>query len=242
MRQLLFALIAVLIWSCQNSTPSTPPESSVMTAPATDASTPDLTRFEAEIERMEQQDANRTADPREVLFIGSSSIRMWSSLNTDMAPMLAINRGFGGSTLPEVIHYAERILFAYAPQLIVLYCGENDIAAGDSAEEVYKNFEQLEQMIHKRLPDTEMIFMSMKPSLARWDLWPQYEQGNTMIRQYIEQRDHLHYFATETSMLTATGSPDSSIFIEDGLHMNAKGYAGWTTRLKPVLSSLYQAQ
>lgn len=201
-----------------------------------------LDRFEQEIQNMEKEDSSRTARENEVLFTGSSSIRMWKTLAADFDPIPAINRGFGGSTLPEVIHYADRIIFKYQPQLIILYCGENDIADGASPEQVLESFKQLDEMIRKKLPKAKLIYVSMKPSIARWNLWEKYVIGNEMIHTYIETKADRFYLDCSTVMLLENGEPDPSIFIEDKLHMNAKGYEGWTSQLKPMVEKLYNEE
>ena len=229
---LLMGLLCLL--ACNSDT-----NSSAAGSAATDPS--GLSRFEAEIEKMEAEDANRQAQANEILFIGSSSIRMWSSLQRDMAPMPVINRGFGGSTLPEVIHYADRIIFPYEPRLIVLYCGENDISEGATPQQVAKSFIRLDSMVQEKLPDSQMIYVSMKPSLARWNLWSQYQAGNLLIHQYIDKKPNRFYLESSVPMLLQQ-SPDSTIFIEDGLHMNEKGYRKWTAYIKPLVRKLYQSQ
>lgn len=197
-----------------------------------------VNRFESAILNMEKEDSTRTAFDDEILFVGSSSIRMWKSLVIDMLPLHVINRGFGGSTISEVIYYANRIVIPYQPKLIVFYCGENDINDGYTPQEVRDSFIVLDEFIHQKLPETQLLFISMKPSLDRWELWDQFEEGNQLIRQYIESKPHLHYFDSSESMLNAESTPDSTIFIEDGLHMNEMGYARWTAQLKPVVTTL----
>lgn len=194
-----------------------------------------LNHFEKDIIAFETADATRAKAEGTVLFTGSSSIRMWSSLAEDFAPVPVLNRGFGGSTLPEVIHYAERIIFAYAPETIVLYCGENDIAEGANANQVFESFQKLDRMIEERLPNTTLIYIAMKPSPARWALWPQYQEGDRMISAYLEGKAKRHFVDCSPAMLLPSGEADSSIFIEDMLHMNAKGYDGWEALIEPVV-------
>jgi lysophospholipase L1-like esterase len=164
---------------------------------------------------------------------------MWNTLAQDFDPIPGINRGFGGSILPEVIHYADRIIFPYQPKLIVLYCGENDVADGATAVQVLTSFIQLDEMIRSKLPETKMIYISMKPSIARWKLWEEYSIGNEIIHEYIKTKKDRFYLDCSTVMLLENGEPDPSIFVEDNLHMNAKGYEGWTTLLKPMVEKLY---
>ncbi len=197
-----------------------------------------VNRFADAIRNMEIEDSLRTAFDDEILFVGSSSIRLWKSLVVDMLPMHAINRGFGGSTIPELTYYANRIVIPYQPKLIVFYSGENDISDGYTPQEVFNSFKQFDEIVHQALPETQLLYISMKPSLDRWELWDQFKEGNLLIKKYIESNPHLHYFDSSASMLTAEGTPDSTIFIDDGLHMNEAGYSKWTAQLKPLIESL----
>lgn len=199
------------------------------------------TRFEAEIQKFEVADKQKFPPKNAILFTGSSSIRMWETLERDMAPLPAINRGFGGSTIPEVIQYADRIVFLYAPQIIVLYCGENDIHEKALPQEVVQNFKIFVGMVKEKLPDTQVVFLSMKPSLSRWDEWRSFRVGNGMIEKFAASQDNIHYLNVGRMMLK-NEQPDSNIFIEDGLHMNEHGYARWTSLVKPFLKDLYQRE
>jgi lysophospholipase L1-like esterase len=241
--QLLIFLLALLFFTCNNTTEKKPIDQEVGQSDPSNVALSytgkPLDRFDEEIQNMEKADSMRTIQENEVLFTGSSSIRMWKTLSEDFDPIPGINRGFGGSTLPEVIHYADRIIFNYQPKLMVLYCGENDIADGASPEQVLASFKTLDEMIRSKLPETKMIYISMKPSVARWELWSDYTTGNEMIRKYIETKEDRFYLDCSAVMLLENGEPDPSIFIEDNLHMNAKGYKGWTALVKPLVKKLY---
>ena len=244
--QFLAIVFACLLLSCNTASEETGKSDSSQQSASPKVETSytgkPLNRFEQAIRNMEKEDSVRFVQENEVLFIGSSSIRMWSTFHQDFDPIPGINRGFGGSTLPEVIYYADRIIFKYEPQLIVLYCGENDIADGASPEQVFASFKKLDGMIRKKLPETKMIFISMKPSIARWNLWEKYIAGNEMIRKYIETKDDRFYLDCSTVMLLENGEPDPSIFVEDNLHMNAKGYEGWKSLVKPMVERLYNEE
>ncbi len=239
-----FSFFALLFCLACNSGTDTPPTS---TNTAVTESTPveisyagnPINRFDQAISNMEKEDSSRTVRANEVLFTGSSSIRMWSTLGLDFDPIPVINRGFGGSTLPEVIHYADRIIFSYHPKLIVLYCGENDISDGATPEQVLNSFKKLDGMIRAKDSTTKLIFISMKPSINRWNLWEKYQKGNAMIQEYINTKDDRYYLDCSTVMLTEAGEPDPSIFVEDKLHMNAKGYEGWKALVRPMVEKVY---
>jgi len=201
-----------------------------------------INRFLPEIQKFEKEDKANGLTQNGILFTGSSSIRMWSTLAEDMAPMPVLNRGFGGSTIPEVLHFSGKYLFQHNPQIIVFYCGENDIAEGQSPETVYDSFKTFAKIIETKLPNTKLVFISMKPSTARWDLWMKYKLGNGLIQTFMSKKPNMLYVDSSETMLDSNGKVKEDIFIEDGLHMNAKGYTGWTQQLKPILEGIYQTK
>jgi lysophospholipase L1-like esterase len=169
-----------------------------------------------------------------VLFVGSSSIRMWQT--AESFPELAvINRGFGGSHTSDVNHFAQRIVFKYRPRLVVFYCGDNDIADGKSAEQVAGDFRQFAEMVHARLPDTQIIYLPIKPSLDRWSKWSEMQAANRLVREFLRGKEWLVYVDTATPMLGDDGRPRRELFLDDGLHLNAVGYRLWGEILRPRL-------
>ena len=237
---ILFSLGFAILMSCNSAdsqadaTPPTP-------APAANSQSDNiqLDRFEKVIQSYEADDKENPIKEGGIVFTGSSSIRLWKSLKEDMKPLPVHNRGFGGSTIPEVIHYADRIVFPYQPEIIVFYCGENDIAAGANPKEVFESYKTFVSTMEEKLPNTKLIFLAMKPSVARWKLWEKYQEGNQMIKAYTDQKDHLFYLAVDKPMLGSEGIVDSTIFVKDMLHMNAKGYERWTKVVRPFLEEQY---
>lgn len=199
-----------------------------------------LDRYEQEIQAFEAADKLNMPPQNAVLFVGSSSIRMWNTLEKDFAPMPVINRGFGGSTIPEVIYYANRIIYKYKPSVIVFYCGDNDLAAEEPAAVVFQNFKKYIGETEKNLKDTPMVFISAKPSPQRWHLWHSYQQFNAMVEQFAQSRPNIRYVDIGGTLLGANGQPDPTLFAEDKLHINSKGYEKWTAVLKPVVTELYE--
>ena len=198
-------------------------------------------QYEKEIEIFERQEAENPSEKGGIVFTGSSSIRMWKTLEEDMAPLPAINRGFGGSTLRQVNAYAERIVFPLEPSLLVVYCGENDIAmASQTSEETVEDFEDFVALSRDRLPNTPIIFLSMKPSISRWSYWSQFEEGNAAIQKICEEAAHLTYVDVGEVMLGQDEQPRPEIFIKDNLHMNEVGYREWTQLIKPVVEAKYE--
>jgi lysophospholipase L1-like esterase len=194
-------------------------------------------RFEPEIAAFEASDREAMPASGAVLFVGSSSVHMWKTLARDMAPLRAINRGFGGSTIAQVDYYADRIIAPYAPRAVVLYAGDNDLA-GKSPKtpvQVLEDFEFFVSRVHELFPGTPIYFLAIKPSLARWSRWPAMARANEMIRSLAETSRDVTYIDVATSMLGVDGKPKASLFIDDGLHLNADGYAVWTKLVKPVL-------
>ena len=199
-----------------------------------------LDRFESEIQAFEKADVEAMPDVGNILFTGSSSIRMWSSLKEDFAPMPVINRGFGGSTIAEVNYYADRLVHKYKPGMIVFYCGENDLTEGRPPALVFQDFKKFIGETEKNSAGVPVIYISAKPSPARWDYWRKYETLNRMVEQFTKSRSNLHFINISETLLGENGEPDSTLFIEDQLHMNSSGYANWTEVLQPMVEKIYQ--
>lgn len=234
MRHFLIFIIALLFIACnQKDVPA--PATAVAFQPTPVKATNAIDRFEPEIIEFEKEDLVRPFMKGEILMTGSSSIRLWKSMKEDFPDFRVHNRGFGGSTLPELMHYADRIIFKYRPSTIFLYCGENDIADGASPEDVFSSFKIFISMMKKKLPDTKLVYLAMKPSVARWNLWTQYQKGNKLIQEYTTKHPKLDYIAVDEPMLMADGKVNPDIFVEDMLHMNEQGYAMWTKLVKNYL-------
>ncbi len=219
-----FAVIAAVLWIVF----------SIALAADVVAKEPDKAPFASEIAAFEKWD-HQNAVPRDaILFVGSSTIRMWQT--ADAFPELPIiNRGFGGSTIADVNLYADRIVFKYKPRTIVFYAGDNDIAGGQSPDRVVSDFEKFAKNVHDRLPETRLIYLAIKPSIARWQLWPKMQEVNTRIKAIVDQNPHFTYVDTAPALLGADGQPDKANFRDDGLHMSDRGYAAWNKLLAEKL-------
>ncbi len=193
-------------------------------------------QWEEAIRAFEQMDETDPPPESAVLFTGSSSIRMWTTLAEDFPDARVINRGFGGSQMSDLIHYADRIVTPYAPRLILVYEGDNDVAAGKTAEQVFTDYQQFISLVHDQLPDTRIAFIAIKPSLARRFLMDEMHKANGLVEEYTSTCDHLDYIDIFTPMLGEDGEPLPDVFLEDGLHMNAAGYAIWTEAVHPYLA------
>jgi hypothetical protein len=191
--------------------------------------------FESAIASFEELDRENPPEPGGIVFVGSSSIRFWSTLDEDMAPLRVLNRGFGGAHFIHVVHNARRVILPYAPRAVVVYAGDNDIDAGTSVEAVVSGYLDLVALIHETLPDTEIYYLPIKPSKLRWALWPEMSRANADIERISTGDARLHYIDVATPLLDPQGEPRDDVFVFDGPHLNAEGYSTWTQVVRPVL-------
>src|SRR5580658_2787695 len=207
----------------------------VTTTPATPVKQPPP--FWNEIAEFKHQDSLQRPPSGAILFIGSSFFRKWTNVQSYFPGHTIINRGFGGSTLPDVIRYAGEIIFPYHPKQIVIYCGDNDLASSDSvtATMVFNRFVRLYDLIRSRLKEVDIVYISIKPSPSRARLMPKMEDANDMIRDFMGKYSHAAFVDVYHSMLDAKGQPIDSFFLADKLHMNEKGYRTWQQILLPYL-------
>ena len=196
----------------------------------------DSSRWEKYIARFEAADKKQMPQPDGVLFIGSSSIRMWKTLEQDFPGLPVINRGFGGSQIADSNHFAGRIVHPYKPRQIVLYAGDNDVAGGKSPETVLADFQQFLKTVRAKLPKVRVSFIAIKPSLSRWKLSGKMAMANSLVRSACSKNKRLDYIDIWQPMLDENGKPRPDLFLGDGLHLNAKGYALWTSIVKPHLA------
>lgn len=190
--------------------------------------------WEPQIEAYEAADAEAPPAPGAILFTGSSSIRLWETLERDMAPLRVLNRGFGGAHLDHVRHFADRIVTPYAPRAIVLYAGDNDIAAGKSPETVEADFRALVERIRSAQPEVPIYFLTIKPSPQRWSFWPAMRQANERIAAIAALDPTIHVIDVSTPLLRGRtgGPPPARLFVADGLHLSETGYALWTEAVR----------
>ena len=196
----------------------------------------DSSRWEKYIARFEAADKKQMPQPGGVLFIGSSSIRMWKTIEQDFPGLPVINRGFGGSQIADSNHFAGRIVHPYKPRQIVLYAGDNDVAGGKSPETVLADFQQFLKTVRAKLPKVRVSFIAIKPSLSRWKLSGKMAMANSLVRDACGKDKRLDYIDIWQPMLDDNGKPRPDLFLGDGLHLNAKGYALWTSIVKPHLA------
>lgn len=193
--------------------------------------------FYHDIESFLKADSVQAPPQKAILFVGSSSFRMWNDVQQDFPKHTIINRGFGGSSLPHLVQYADEIIFPYNAKQIVIYAGENDFAAHDSvsAQTVFNRFQQLFYLIRERQPKVPLVFVSIKPSPSRAHLMPKMAEANRMIAAFLKKQKKAKFVDVYSLMLNEQGKPMADIYLNDSLHMNRKGYAIWQKALEPYL-------
>ena len=193
--------------------------------------------FYDEIQQFKRLDSAHFPPKNAILFVGSSSIRKWQDVQEYFPDVKVINRGFGGSELSDAIRYANDIIIPYHPRQIVIYSGENDLAYSDTITPaiVLRRFETLFTIIRSALPMVPIVYISIKPSPSRQKLMPEMVEANRLIKNYLQSKKKAVFVDVYHKMLTANGKPMPDIFVEDNLHMNAKGYHIWQKAIRPYL-------
>jgi lysophospholipase L1-like esterase len=192
-------------------------------------------RFASEIQAFAAADKANPPAPCQVVFVGSSTIHFWDTLGVDMAPIKVINRGFGGSTMPDANQYFDETVGIYKPKLVVYYEGDNDINAKRTSDQLLADFKTWVGMKDAKLGATPVLFISIKPSKIRWDQYTAQQEANAKLKAYIATRPDLSYLNIVPAMLDKSGQP-LDIYRADGLHMVPAGYAIWTPIVKAAIS------
>lgn len=195
--------------------------------------------WESDIESFLKEDEKNGYLKDAVLFVGSSSIRFWTSLEKDLEPFPVIKRGFGGSKLDDIIYYTDKIIIPYQPKAIVFYAGTNDIAGysnDKSAIQVAESFFRLAEIVTKALPDTVLYYLPITPTVSRWGIWPEANTANRLIREESQKHNNIHYLETTSHFLNENGEPRKELFFWDGVHLNSKGYEVWARIIKETLT------
>jgi lysophospholipase L1-like esterase len=190
--------------------------------------------WEETIAAFEAADAKEPPPKQGVLFVGSSSIRLWD-LKKSFPGLPVINRGFGGSQICHATHFVDRLIAPHDPRVVVFYAGDNDIAAGKSPEQVHEDFRAFVAAVRRRLPKTPIVFIAIKPSIARWKLAEEMQAANRLIAADCEEDKTLEFVDVWPAMLGENGQPRKELLRDDRLHMTEAGYAVWTELLLPHL-------
>lgn len=191
----------------------------------------DPLRFNAEINHLDSMSYDFDPDKNIYLFTGSSSIRKWDSLSVYFSDYQIINNGFGGSQMSDLLYYVDILILKYEPNKVFIYEGDNDLAEEKEINEIMVTAKKLVKKLRKGLSEIEIVFISAKPSLARWELKHQYLALNSALRDYCNTKSYLTYADVWNVMLNQTGDPNPDLFVKDGLHLNEKGYDLWARSL-----------
>ena len=172
-----------------------------------------------------------------IVFVGSSSLRFWETLERDMAPLPVVNRGFGGAQMVHVARAAKALVVPVRPRAVVVYAGDNDLDAGTgkNAETVLTDYQTFVSIVHAAVPEAIVYFLTIKPSVLRWDRWPEMSRANARIAAWSEGDDRLRVIDMGPATIGADGLPRADRFRFDGLHLNEEGYAAWTSIVRPRL-------
>lgn len=214
-----------LLTGCQHAVEPPPPNS---------IATHNSSRWEKEMAAFDAADARQAPAKGGIVFVGSSSIRMWASLAKDFPDRKVLNRGFGGSQLADAVHHAERAILRYQPKQVVIYSGGNDLNAKKTPEVVYGDFVALVSKIRAAHPQARIAYITIAPNPARWSQLEQIKQTNALIAGYC-RRHGMDTIDVFTAMLGPDGRPKPDIFLKDNLHMNERGYAIWREVVRPYL-------
>lgn len=216
-----------LLWSCDKLNSSYLKSDEAAAGPA---------RWEKEIQQFEQADRRRSGDERpvDVVFLGSSSIRLWP-LEESFPKLAVLNRGFGGSQMADAAEFAGRILASHRPKAVVVYSGDNDIAAGKSPEQVLSDFERLTKEVRKRVPSARIVVVSIKPSIKRWKFINTIRKTNGLLENACENGENMAFVDVASHMVGADGMPRRELLDDDELHLSPAGYRLWSRLTSPLL-------
>ena len=205
------------------------------TSAAAQVAPADPNRWEPEIQKFEAEDKAKGLVKGGNVFIGASSIARWTNLAESFPDRKVVNRGFGGSEMEHAAQYASRVVVPHAPRVVVLYSGENDLNRGVAPQTVFTSYKKFYDTVHGALPNTRLVVVSLKPSLARWKIRNEMHETNKMIRTHCAAARNCVYVDVWPPMLGKDGTPKPELFVEDGLHMTPAGYTIWTAILAPHL-------
>lgn len=234
MRRILTFLLIAALTACAaapDKSSATPASTSVATPTPAGTAPRDSNEWEPVVQAWEEQDSRVRRMAGSVVFVGSSSIRLWTTLAEDFPRIASINRGYGSSRVYDSVHFADRIVNAYQPRAVVFYAGENDLNEGRTPRQVRDDFVAFVRKVQAGTPKARIAFISIKPSPSRAAILPQVREANALIRDYIRGARGVDYLDVFTPMLDASGQAREDLFGPDRLHMNHDGYAIWVERV-----------
>jgi len=198
-------------------------------------------RWEGEISNYLRRDATNPPAKGGILFVGSSTIRMWRTATNDFLPLPVLNRGFGGSSFKDLLFFMDTIVLPYEPKVLVVYEGDNDLGSSNSvAATVVSNAKLFALRVHAALPEAKIFYLSIKPSLKRAARWEEMSKANALIAEWAKTDPRLGTIDIGPLIRGADGEPDPSLFASDGLHLNKDGYARLNAHVRPILEAAYK--
>ena len=195
---------------------------------------PSIAKWKPHMAKFAAADKKNPVEPGQIVFVGSSSIVLWK-LDKWFPELDAVNRGFGGSRLEDSVYYADQIILPYKPRTVVLYAGDNDLKAGYTPAEVHEDFVEFVEKVRGELPETKIVYVAVKPSIARWGMIKEVRETNRLIKAECEKRENCVFVDIDTPMQGEDGKPRKELFVKDGLHLSDEGYAVWVKAVKPHL-------
>ncbi|HQR33903.1 MAG TPA: GDSL-type esterase/lipase family protein [Blastocatellia bacterium] len=196
----------------------------------------DFSRWEKDIAAFEQNDRTTPPPLNAIVFTGSSTILLWKTMAEDLPDHKVINRGFGGSQIVDATHFADRIIFPLKPKMVLIRSGGNDIFSGKSPEQVFADFKDFVAKIHGKLPKTEIVYIALSPSVARWNQADKERVLNAMVKEFVKTSKNVKYLDDADISLGPDGKPRPELFIADKLHFNAEGYKLFSAKVRAFLS------
>ncbi|MGE3312057.1 MAG: GDSL-type esterase/lipase family protein [Limisphaerales bacterium] len=188
-----------------------------------------------DLEAYERLDATNPPPDRAVLFVGSSSIRLWSSLRGDFPRYRVFRRGFNGARIDHMSRHVDDLVAPYDPEMVILYAGDNDLADGLKPREVLLEYQSLVDRVRREVPTGRVGILSIKPSPSRWHLVRRIRETNRRLKEWCERHDWLDFIDVHTGMLDEHGRPRTAYFESDGLHPSPRGYSAWADRIRGFL-------
>ena len=234
-RSAVLLLVVLASGACMRAARAAQPVAPASVPAPVGAAVATVEPFAAEIARFEAADRASPPTPGGIVLVGSSSFRLWPDLAGDFPGAPVVNRGFGGSTLPDVLRYAPRIVLPHRPRLVLVYAGDNDIASGRTPAQVLADYQAFVALVRGALPAARIAFVSVKPSPSRWALVDRQREANALVRTWIARDSMQAYVDVFSPMLGADGRPRPELFVADSLHMTRAGYAVWRRELAALV-------
>jgi hypothetical protein len=203
-------------------------------------SDPEVLKWEKDIQAFEKLDATEPDPADAILFTGSSSIRLWSTIKEDLAPYTIIQRGYGGAKLTDFAFYADRIIYPHKFKALALFVA-NDITGGKNdrtPEEVLGLYQNIVKQVRKKYKEEPIFFIQITPTNSRWRVWDKITEANNLIKNYSSQEEGLYFIETDDRFFGDDGKPRAELFRDDQLHLNADGYEIWTAVIKEKLDKV----